>query len=190
MPIRIKSVKRDSQNREASGRSTPKPEKQSLRVSPNPTYASSEEPALHDEQQITKCETMMMKGVRDPSRLQKLLGEPDSVKIAVLTKQVHARWETGGCDRNIARFRGEELDSLEAHSTRLWESLDGLQHPAGFDARGLPVRKRTYLKDFLPLIGAIRGIIVRSAAIQGLTREVVHGLLDSDIRVRLNLLLQ
>jgi hypothetical protein len=189
MPICIKPVKRDSRNREASGRSTSKPEKESLRAPPNPTYAISEDPALDDEQQVTKCENMMAKGIRDPSRLQKLLGEPDSAKVDVLIAQVHARWEAGGCDKSIARFRGEELASLQAQSAWLWESLEELERPAGFDARGLPVRKRTYLKEFLHLIGAIRLTIVRSAAIQGLTKEVVRGLLDKDIRAHLNFLL-
>jgi hypothetical protein len=189
MPIRIKSIKRDSQNGEASGRSTPKPEKESLRVLPNPTYAGSEDPALNDEEQVTRCEIGMAKGIRDRAKLQELLGEPDSAKVDVFVARVHTRWESGGCDRNIARCRGEELASLQAQSAWLWESLDELERPAGFDARGLPVRKRTYLKEFLHLIDAIRVIIVRSAAIQGLTKEVVHGLLDRDIRLHLNLLL-
>ena len=173
MPISIKPTKRGRESNKTGGRTTTKPEDEGLRVPPEPTYSSDKDPALYDEQQVTRCEIMMAKGVRDPAKLQKLLNLQDRAKVQSYIERVEARWKIGGGEKNIARCRGEQLFLLRALEAEIWRKIEGSNQSTAFDARGRRVENAIGVRELLRLIGRILAISARRAEVQGLTKEAI-----------------
>jgi hypothetical protein len=179
MPISIKPTKRGRESNKTGGRTTTKPEDEGLRVPPEPTYSSDKDPALYDEQQVTRCEMMMAQGVRDPSELQKRLNLRDLAKVRAYIERVEARWKIGGGEKNIAGCRGEQLFLLRALEAEIWRKIEGSNRSTAFDARGRRVENAISTRELLRLTGRILAISARRAEVQGLTKEVIKNLPDN-----------
>jgi hypothetical protein len=178
MPILIKPIKRNRRSNRANDRSPLRQANEPIRVPPNPTYASDQDPALYDEQQVTRCEYLMAQGVSDPSRLAELLELQDRAKIRGYVERVQSRWKVGGGEKNIAQCRGEHLALLRALEIELWQKINELKSPAVFNASGKRIQKTTRFWEFLRLMKLLMALIARRAEVQGLTKEAIKDLLD------------
>lgn len=80
-----------------------------VKVPPPPTYdAHGEDRALAEEQEVSRVETLMLKGVRDVPTISKLLNASRPVTERRI-RRVWARWEVTGGGTVLTRARGEAI---------------------------------------------------------------------------------
>ena len=93
-------------------------------VLPAPIYSREDDPALHDEQQVARCEELMIRGLRRPTELMRALGVRRHETVMRIIRRVYARWEMTGLSHDHARNRGEGLARLDKLEARLWMKMD------------------------------------------------------------------
>jgi hypothetical protein len=140
----------------------------------------------HYEEQVSRCQKLMMNGVRNPSQLRSHLGEPDLAEINRFIATVHVRWEIVGSGKTIVRFRGEAVASLRALEATLAEEIEETKYPLAFDARGNRVEQATNARDLSQMLGELRKIEVCRNEIQGLNKVSIKELLRKDPTASLN----
>jgi hypothetical protein len=98
-----------------------------------PIYERDGEPGdaqLRDEQQVTRVELLMTKGIRNKRQLMALLDINDGRTMDRYIKRVHARWEMYGTTQEHARHRGEGLNRLDLIESEIWSKLTNLDQKA------------------------------------------------------------
>lgn len=78
---------------------------------------------LFEEQQVSRVEILMTKGIRNKRHLMTLLEIKDVRQIERFIARVHARWEMLGTTQDHARHRGEGLNRLDLIESELWAKL-------------------------------------------------------------------
>jgi len=94
---------------------------------PETTIAAHDDKALHDEQQTSRVEMLMLKGVVRPDIIGVML-DLGTRQVQKLQDRVHARWEITGGGRTIARFRGEALARLDLLEQEGWSRYAALSN--------------------------------------------------------------
>lgn len=79
--------------------------------------------ALYEEQQVSRVEILMIKGIRTRRTLMTLLEIKDVRQIDRYIARVHARWEMLGSSQDHARHRGEGLNRLDLIESELWSRM-------------------------------------------------------------------
>jgi hypothetical protein len=131
---------------------------------PAPIYSREDEPALYDEQQVVRCEALMIRGIRRPAELKKALGVRRRETVLGYIRRVHARWEMTGLSHDHARNRGAGLARLDLLEERLWTKLD---------APG-PLAPDT--KESIVIIKTIADVQKQRSELLGLTEKVIERL--------------
>lgn len=98
-----------------------------IKPPPPPTYDKvAGETALHQEQQVLRCEILMVKGVRQPTQLMQLL-DVSNYELTNIVARVHARWELMGTRTRHNSFRGEGLVRLDLVEQKLWSEIEKIE---------------------------------------------------------------
>lgn len=124
---------------------------------PAVTVSAAEDKAAHDEQQTSRVEMLMLKGVTKPDVIGTMLGL-GTRHVQKLQGLVHARWEITGGGRTIARFRGEAIGRLDLLESEAWSKLANLTDP----------------KDQAKFLKLLLDIQNQRAALLGLSTKVVE----------------
>lgn len=96
-----------------------------VQVPPPATYAAQgEDRALAEEQEVSRLETLMLKGVRDVGTIAKLLAWSRPVTERRI-RRVWARWEVTGGGTVLKRARGEAIARTARLVLKLEELLQG-----------------------------------------------------------------
>lgn len=93
-----------------------------------PIEPTREEAGLREEQEVARCEILMLKGVRQIHQLSALLGHSRQ-KTNALVRKVHARWEITAGAMDIRRHRGEALHKLDLLENELWSLMANTDDP-------------------------------------------------------------
>lgn len=155
-------------------RSVPKPSRRALagksvsatmqRVHrpPETTVTAKDDKALHEEQQISRVEMLMLKGVVRPDIIGAML-DLGTQHVQKLQDRVHARWEITGGGRTIARFRGEALTRLDLLEQEAWSTYGSLDN-----------RKDPSVRDRVKVLGLIASLQDQRSALLGLSPKVIE----------------
>lgn len=148
---------------------------------PAPTYDRAEDKALYDEQQVARCENLMMKGVRDKNKLMALLDVHSSAQMEGFMRRVEARWELGGSVKNLHMQRGEQIAKLNMIENELWIQLQAVEAAQdGVNEKGESIRIPIDVKAFTMLLREIRETNRDRADMVGLTKEVIEQMVMSE----------
>ncbi len=101
---------------------------QRIHAPPTPTVTAADDKAAHEDQQTSRVEMLMLKGVVRPDVIGTMLGL-GTRQVQKLQARVHARWEITGGGRTIARFRGEALSRLDLIESEAWSRYSNLEDP-------------------------------------------------------------
>lgn len=164
-------------------------------VPPPPTAT---EPLLWVEQQVTRVEDLMVKGVRTPAEIIRLLklDPSERPKVVRWMRMARARWEVmvGDVDMNAARI--ETLAKLAQQERALWSMLGQTRRRwikktitvTGADGKPKQQVVSEAVDEPLPPLerlavhGKIRDVVMDQAAMNGLNKDTIP-LLMSDEQV-------
>lgn len=104
-------------------------------VPAEPTYGADQR-VLRDEQQVLRCELLMMKGIRSKRTLMTLLEVEDERQIERYIQRVYARWEMVGTAQDHTRNRGESLSRLDLIESELWSKMQNIEDSLTPNAKG------------------------------------------------------
>ena len=96
---------------------------------PPPPTRGDDEPTLRDEQQVVRCEALMIRGIRHRRTLMALLDLDDPRQMDRYMARVLARWELVGANQDYGRARGESLQRLDLVESKLWDQIDEKKKP-------------------------------------------------------------
>lgn len=99
-----------------------------IRRPPQPTVDAADDRDTHEDQQTSRVEMLMLKGVTKPDVIGTMLGL-GTRHVQKLQERVHARWEITGGGRTITRFRGEALSRLDLLESEAWSRYSNLEDP-------------------------------------------------------------
>jgi len=137
---------------------------QRIRQPPQPTVAATEDRAAHDDQQTTRVEMLMLKGLTRPEVIGQLLDLPTRTTMRLI-ERVHARWAISGGGRDITRFRGEALARLDLVEQEIWSRYAALGN-----------RQDPSPKDEAKMLKLLLDDSVQRNALLGLSPKVVEKL--------------
>lgn len=137
---------------------------QRIRQPPQPTVAASDDKAAHDDQQTTRVEMLMLKGLTRPEVIGQLL-DLNTRTTMRLIERVHLRWQISGGGRDITRFRGEALARLDLLEQETWARYAALGN-----------RKDPSPRDEAKILKLLLDISVQRNALLGLSPKVVERL--------------
>ena len=156
------------------------PGKPRPRIPPPPQYTRQEDRVLHEEQQVSRVEKMMMQGWRDPQSVSKLLGLT-AFMCEDYMRRAQARWDIEGGQKKFNEYRGESLYRLRVIESRLWAKLDELDAKQK-DGKPVPVATA----ELVTLTREIRETSRHRAEMLGLTKERIDRLMDTEDEQSLN----
>ncbi|TXN05922.1 hypothetical protein FV242_01755 [Methylobacterium sp. WL64] len=137
---------------------------QRIHQPPLPTVSATEDKAAHEDQQTSRVEMLMLKGVTRPELIGQLL-ELNTRTVIRLIERVHARWEITGGGRTITRFRGEAMARLDLLEQETWAKYAALSN-----------RKEPSPKDEARMLKLLLDISGQRNALLGLSPKVVERL--------------
>jgi hypothetical protein len=138
-----------------------------INVPIEPLYGNTrQDHAVFDEQQVSRVEILMTKGIRNRNQLAALLNIPDARSVDRYITRVHARWEMTGTTQDHARHRGEGLNRLDLIESELWAKLQNQN-----DTRVCVV-----------ILNTLVGVQKQRSEMLGLTPKVIEriGSMDAD----------
>ncbi len=154
--------------------------KQRPRIPPEPEHSRFDDRVLHEEQQVSRVEKMMMQGYREAPYIAKLLNIT-GFQCEDYMRRAQARWDIEGGQKKFNEYRGESLYRLRISETRLWAQLDELDSRVR-DGKKVPVPT----PELVMLLTAIRETSRHRAEMLGLTKERIDRLMDTEEEAALN----
>jgi hypothetical protein len=143
---------------------------QRIHQPPLPTVSATEDKAAHEDQQTSRVEMLMLKGVTRPELIGQLL-ELNTRTVMRLVERVYARWEITGGGRTITRFRGEAMARLDLLEQEIWAKYAALSN-----------RQEPSPKDEARMLKLLLDISGQRNALLGLSPKVIErlGLIPAD----------
>lgn len=130
---------------------------QRIHLPPAATVAATDDRDTRADQDVTRVEMLMLKGVTRPEVVGRLLDLPTRTVTRYIAR-VHARWEISGGGRTITRFRGEALARLDLVEQEAWSKY-GNQEAA---------------RDQVAFLKLILDIATQRSTLLGLSPKVVE----------------
>ena len=94
-------------------------------VPPPPNYPDKgKDKSLHDIQQASRVERLMLRGVRNDQMIMATLELSSMSALKKYKTMVYARWELTGSENDIRRHRGEAVSRLDSISEKVWDTID------------------------------------------------------------------
>lgn len=143
----------------------------SARVPPKSTYDPKTQRVEHTEAEVTRCELLMIRGVKE----RRLLAETLNISLATADdymRRVRARWSVSGSEKNLHQYRGEQLTRLDDQEREIWEKVKFLnlfKESPRFDH-----------KAFVSQMALILQLNRQRAEMVGLTPHMIEQIVQSD----------
>lgn len=150
-------------------------------ITREPDYTRGEDRILHEEQQTSRVEIVMLKGHRDRNKIGAILSITPS-KVDDYMRRVFARWEIEGGQKHFTTYRGEMVLKLRHIEIKMWDLIDAEE--AKKDAKGNPVPLN--MEKGLAAYERITAITMRRAEMLGLTKEMVERMMETETEENLN----
>lgn len=157
-----KSVSRLRQSTRALAGKSVSATMQRVHAPPDATIPADADKELRAEQDVSRVELCMLRGVTKPGIIGTMLGLPTRT-VMRYQERVEARWTITGGGRNISRYRGEALARLDLVESEAWAaygSIDNQRDPS--------------VRDRCKMLGLIAALQDQRSALLGLSPKVVE----------------
>lgn len=142
------------------------------RIPREPDYDRADDRVLYEEQQVSRIESLMVRGYRDKLKLAKLtMLSPKTVDDYI--RRVKARWEIEGGQKHFAEYRGEMIGRLRTIEIQMWDALEAEPIPLNMERK-------------IAALMAIKNVSQSRAEMLGLTKEMIERMMETETEQHLN----
>ena len=134
---------------------------QRVHAPPDATIPAAADKELRAEQDVSRVELCMLRGVSKPGIIGAMLGLPTRT-VQRYQERVEARWTITGGGRNIPRYRGEALARLDLVESEAWAAYGAIDN-----------QKDPSVRDRCKVLGLIASLQDQRSALLGLSPKVI-----------------
>lgn len=135
---------------------------QRVHAPPDATIPAGADKELRAEQDVSRVELLMLKGVVRPDIIGAMLGL-GTRQVQRYQERVEARWTITGGGRNIARFRGEALARLDLVEQEAWAAYGAIDN-----------QRDPSVRDRVKVLALIASLQDQRSALLGLSPKVIE----------------